>query len=98
MILTRGHTEGPQPEPAGTGLLLIHHHIGRAPAMMNRVGHGLRPRMAFTPFRVDVERSCTGEGGRIGHPIGAGAARHDHHRIGHHRPIGLIREFDLRIE
>ena len=58
--------------------------------MMNRVLDGLPSRTAFTPFRIDVERSGTAEGGRIGHPIGTGATRHNHHRIGHPAGIHII--------
>ena len=66
--------------------------------MTNRIRHGLRSRMAFTPFRLDVERSCIAESGRIGHSVGTGAGGHHHDRIGHHGAISLIREFDLGIE
>lgn len=54
MILARGHAKRAEPEPPGTGLLLVHQNIGRAARMLNGVGYRLRSRRAFRPFRINV--------------------------------------------
>ena len=54
MILFWSHRERSQPEPAPTGLLL---------------SHRLDLCADFTPFRINIERFGTREGGRIDHPL-----------------------------